>query len=63
MFDHGITHLIEYPKTDGPMNALALTYDYQLFGIFKIYFEPTGNPYATCRNHPLLFSKHTRCWL
>jgi hypothetical protein len=46
MFDHGITHLIEYPKTDSPMNALTLTYDYhQLFGAFKIYFEPTGNPY------------------
>lgn len=46
MFDHEITHLIEYPKTDSPMNALTLIYDYhQLFGVFKIFFEPTGNPY------------------
>jgi hypothetical protein len=46
MFDHGITHLIEYPKIDSPMNALTLTHDYhQLFGAFKIYFEHTGNPY------------------
>jgi hypothetical protein len=46
MFDHGITHLIEYPKIESPMNALTLTHEYhQLFGAFKIYFEHTGNPY------------------
>ncbi|KAI2983394.1 unnamed protein product [Aspergillus niger] len=46
MFDHGITHLIEYPKIDSPLNALTLTHDYhQLFGAFKIYFEHTGAPY------------------
>lgn len=46
MFDHGITHLIEYPKINSPMNALTLTHEYhQLFGVFKIYFEHTGNPY------------------
>lgn len=46
MFNHKITHLIKYPKTDSPINTLTLIYDYhQLFSIFKIFFEPTGNPY------------------
>ncbi|OOF99307.1 hypothetical protein ASPCADRAFT_39628, partial [Aspergillus carbonarius ITEM 5010] len=46
MFDHGITHFIEYPKIDSPLNALTLTLEYhQLFGAFKLYFEHTGSPY------------------
>jgi hypothetical protein len=43
---HGITHLIKYLKIDSPMDALTLTHEYhQLFGVFKIYFKHTGNPY------------------
>jgi hypothetical protein len=46
MFDDGITHPIDHPKIDSPINALILTHKYrQLFGAFKIYFEHTGNPY------------------
>jgi hypothetical protein len=46
MFDPGITHLIDGPKIDSPLNALTLTLEcHRLFGEFQIYFEPTGKPY------------------
>ncbi|KAI3339695.1 hypothetical protein F4824DRAFT_35029 [Ustulina deusta] len=41
MFDHGVTHLIEGSNIDRPRNAPTLTYCfYNLFGDFKIFFEP-----------------------
>jgi hypothetical protein len=46
MFDSGITHLIDGPKIDSPLNALILMLDYHwLFGEFQLYFEPMGSPY------------------
>jgi HNH endonuclease len=42
MFDPGITHLVDGPNIDNPLNALTLTHDYhRLFGEFELYFEPT----------------------
>jgi hypothetical protein len=44
MFDPGVTHLIEGPNIDRPVNALTLTnHFHQLFGDFDIYFEPTAD--------------------
>jgi hypothetical protein len=40
MFDPGITHLIDGPKIDSPLNALTLTLEFH-----RLYFEPTGRPY------------------
>ncbi|TPX26217.1 hypothetical protein DIZ76_011678 [Coccidioides immitis] len=46
LFDPGIVHLIDGTKIDSPLNALTLTHGYhQLFGEFRIYFEPVGGSY------------------
>jgi hypothetical protein len=45
MFDPGLTHLIEGPNVDRPINAFTLTNEFhRLVGDFKIYFEPTLAP-------------------
>lgn len=43
MFDDGVVHLIKGTDIDRSRNVITLTYDlHQLFGNFKIYFEPSG---------------------
>ncbi|KAK3690482.1 hypothetical protein B0T22DRAFT_515937 [Podospora appendiculata] len=42
MFDMGVAHLIEGAEIDRPRNAMTLTHFlHQLFGDFRIFFEPT----------------------
>ncbi|CAK44086.1 uncharacterized protein An01g11840 [Aspergillus niger] len=46
MFDPGLSHRLDGPNIDRPINALTLTLDYhRLFSGFQIYFEPTGRPH------------------
>jgi HNH endonuclease len=41
MFDDGVVHLIEGVDIDRTCNAITLTMEFhQLFGRFKVYFEP-----------------------
>jgi len=45
MFDPGLTHLIEGPNIDRPINAFTLTNEFhRLVGDFEIFFEPTSAP-------------------
>ena len=44
MFDYGVLRLIDGDDIDRPTNALTLTGGlHQLFGDFRIYFEPTSD--------------------
>lgn len=45
MFDAGLSHRLDGPNIDSPINALTLTLDnHRLFGEFQLFFEPTGQP-------------------
>lgn len=46
MFEPGLSHSLDGPKIDSPMNALTLTLDYhRLLDEFQICFEWTGSPH------------------